>query len=112
MLNEECLKIDYSITSGFYMGEMEQKDLDETTKKQVILATFAMASEGLDIPDMDTVILTTPMSSVQQSVGRIIREVKGKKKPIVVDFVDEIGICKRMAMKRVNEYKKLKYKVI
>ena len=33
-----------------------------------------MAAEGLDIPKLNTLILASPKSDVQQSCGRILRE--------------------------------------
>lgn len=51
--------------------------------------TYQMAAEGLDIPDLDTLYLATPKSDIEQSVGRILRKVDGKKRPIVVEFLDE-----------------------
>ena len=31
----------------------------------------------------------TPVSDVEQAVGRIMREYDGKKQPVVTDFIDE-----------------------
>jgi len=58
---------------GYYVGGMKQKDLDITATKTVILGTFAMASEGMNIPTLNAVLLATPKSSIEQSVGRILR---------------------------------------
>ena len=33
-----------------------------------------MASEGMDIPKLNTVILASPKSDVEQSVGRVFRQ--------------------------------------
>jgi superfamily II DNA or RNA helicase len=58
---------------GYYVGGMKQKDLDITATRTVILGTFAMASEGMNIPTLNAVLLATPKSSIEQSVGRILR---------------------------------------
>jgi superfamily II DNA or RNA helicase len=58
---------------GYYVGGMKQKDLDISATRTVILGTFAMASEGMNIPTLNAVLLATPKSSIEQSVGRILR---------------------------------------
>ena len=58
---------------------------------EIIVATYALAKEGLDIPDLDAVHLATPQkdeSTVRQSVGRVERNVPGKRKPLAIDYVD------------------------
>jgi superfamily II DNA or RNA helicase len=76
-------------TTGFYIGGLSQDALDEAAKAQVIFATSQLVSEGLDIPALDTIFLTTPLGDVEQAVGRILRPSPGKKEPIVVDFRDD-----------------------
>jgi len=73
-------------------------------KLHVLVATYALAKEGLDIPNLDRLYLATPQKDyaiVKQSVGRIERSMPGKEQPIVYDFVDEkIGYCLNMSKKR------------
>lgn len=75
-------------TSGFYLGGMKEKDLEETEGKQVILGTFMMASEGFDCRyPLDTIILSSPKSNIEQAVGRILRQ-EAKDRvfvPLVID---------------------------
>lgn len=63
----------------------------------VIVATFSLAKEGLDVPYLDTLHLATPQknqSTTEQSIGRIERNIEGKKTPICYDYVDEtIDYC-------------------
>jgi len=93
---------------GFYAGGLDQTVLDVSARKQVIFGTYSMAAEGLDIPDIDTLILATPRGDIIQSVGRILRVVEDKKLPVIVDFVDtSIKLCKSMEMKRKVNYKKM-----
>jgi superfamily II DNA or RNA helicase len=73
-------------TVGFYVGGMKQSALKESETKRIILATFAMAEEALDIKTLSTLILATPKNDVTQAVGRILR-VKHEK-PVVIDIVD------------------------
>ena len=66
----------YEIESGFYIGGMKPQELRDSQEKNVILGTYSMASEGMDIPKLNTIILGSPKSDVVQSVGRILRQKK------------------------------------
>jgi len=93
---------------GFYVGGRKKAQLAEAAKANVIFATSQFASEGLDIPALDTLFLTTPLSDVEQAVGRITRPCEGKKDPIVVDFRDDhITMFKAQAAKREAYYAKV-----
>jgi superfamily II DNA or RNA helicase len=80
---------------GYYVGGMKQKDLDTSEKCRVILGTFAMASEGMNIPTLNMVLLATPKSNIEQSVGRILRQKPEERAcvPIILDVVDDIHDC-------------------
>jgi predicted helicase len=92
--------------SGLYMGGMKQNDLNESSKKKVIFATYSQAHEGLDIPTLDTLIMASPKSDIVQSIGRIMRETQGKKNdPLIYDIVDEWSVLNAMYMKRRKVYK-------
>jgi superfamily II DNA or RNA helicase len=97
-------------TVGYYVGGMKQKDLDASEEKQVLLATYQMASEGMDIPSLDSVIFATPKSSIEQSIGRITRKVH-ENPPIAYDIIDEFSIFPNQFKKRKAVYSKLKYKI-
>lgn len=94
------------ISVGLYLGGMKQAELSKSEKCDVLIGTFALANEGLDIPILDTLVLASPKSDVVQSVGRILRETKGKKNtPIVYDIVDNWGSFKHQFYKRNKFYK-------
>ena len=102
----EVMHQSFKKTSGLYMGGMKEAELTESSKKQIIFATFSQAHEGLDIPTLDTVILATPKSDIVQSIGRIMRETKGKKNnPHIYDIFDQWSICLAMYKKRLKVYK-------
>ena len=107
---EHCLWVNSqfeSEMSGLYIGGMTEAELNETAKKKVIVATFAMAQEGLDIPVLDTCILTSPHSDVTQAVGRIMRETAGKaNSPLIYDIVDRWSLFYAMYNKRLAFYKR------
>ena len=99
-------------TSGLYMGGMKAAALEESSKKKIIFATFSQAHEGLDIPTLDTVILATPKSDIVQSIGRIMRETKGKlNNPHIYDVVDRWSILNAMYYKRLRVYRKGGFKI-
>ena len=76
------------ISYGFYWGGVKQSELEDAATKQVVLGTYHMASEGMDVPVLNTVVLASPKSDIQQSVGRILRRTDHPVTPTVVDFVD------------------------
>ena len=66
---------------------MKEEQLKESETKKVIIATYAMAEEGLDIKTLTTLIMATPKVDVTQAVGRILRK-EQEVYPIVIDVVD------------------------
>lgn len=93
-------------STGSYVGGMEEEELDVAAGAKVIFATSQFVQEGLDIPALDTIVLTTPLSDVEQAVGRILRPCEGKKEPIVVDIRDEdVVLCQKMAGTRDKFYR-------
>lgn len=99
-------------SSGLYMGGMKEADLEASSKKKIIFATFSQAHEGLDIPTLDTVILATPKSDIQQSIGRVMRETPGKNNnPHIYDIVDHWSILFAMYKKRLRVYKQGGFKI-
>ena len=108
----EVLHQCFKTTSGLYMGGMKEEDLNQSSKKKIIFATFSQAHEGLDIPTLDTVILTTPKSDIVQSIGRIMRETHGKKNnPQIYDIFDQWSICHAMYTKRLKVYRQGGFKI-
>ena len=103
------MKLDFTI--GYYVGGMKQSLLDESEKCDIILSTFNMASEALDIPDLNSLILSSPKSNFEQSVGRILRK-KHNIKPLVIDIKDCFIPFDKQYNKRKKFYNKNKYKII
>ena len=94
---------------GYYVGGMKEKDLKISESKKVIIATYAMAEEALDIKTLSTLILATPKTDVTQAVGRILR-IKHDK-PIVLDIVDQHAVFQNQWTKRRRFYSKCNYKI-
>ena len=98
-------------TVGFYVGGMKEAALKKTEEKQVVLATYSMAAEGLDIKTLTTLIMSTPMTRIEQSVGRILRQ-KHENPPIVVDIIDTHANFQNQWAKRRRFFKTQNYKII
>ena len=147
-LHHQLEKVAGEVSVDYYVGALEEtevltddrgcqtvktkkkrrkvEDLKVAERAQVIMATYQMAQEALDIQALDTVMLATPRVDVEQAVGRIrrlcrpdpekcqhycswrFRECKGKPDPvIVVDFIDLEGECAHRAEKRMWFYEKI-----
>lgn len=98
-------------TVGYYVGGMKEAALKQTELKQVVLATYSMAAEGLDIKTLTTLVMSTPMTRIEQSVGRILRQ-KHENPPIVVDIIDTHSNFQNQWAKRRRFFKAQNYKII
>jgi len=99
---------DYSV--GLYYGGMKKDDLQSSNKCDIIIATYQMASEGYDNPELDTLILASPKCNIEQAVGRILRK-KNKNTPLVIDINDSISIFNNWNKKRLSFYKYKKFTI-
>lgn len=96
-------------------GKVKKADREQALEqmrnkeKRILLATYQLAKEGLDVPCLDRLLLATPVKDyaiVVQSVGRIARVCEGKGEPVVYDYVDDIGFLQGMWKKRCTSYRK------
>jgi superfamily II DNA or RNA helicase len=97
---------------GYYIGGMKDDDREATARDaQIILATYAMASDALNIKTLNAVILASPRKRVEQSTGRILRLRPEERvvAPIIVDIIDSHGCYKRQWYSRYRYYKECKY---
>jgi len=97
-------------TVGYYLGGMKEAALKQTESKTIVIATYAMAAEALDIKTLTTLIMATPKTDIEQSVGRILREKHSN--PLVVDIVDSHDLFKNQWYKRKTFYKRENYRII
>ena len=109
-MREKSVMISGKMTSKKGKAEREQaiKDM-RTGKKKYLFATYSLAKEGLDIPCLERLYMTTPQKDyavITQSIGRIARTHEGKADPICYDFVDNIGYLQKSFKKRCATYKK------
>lgn len=73
--------------AAVYLGGMRREALAQAAEARVIVATFSVAAEGLDIPALNTLFLVTPQKDVTQACGRIMRGTIGGS-PLIIDIQD------------------------
>lgn len=90
----------------------ELNNLPES-EERLILATGRYIGEGFDDSKLDTLFLALPISwqgTLQQYVGRLHRNHKGKKDVIVYDYVDsKVSVLAKMYQKRLKKYQAMGY---
>jgi len=96
---------------GYYVGGMKKEKLKESESCRLLLGTFPMANEGLDIPSLNGLVLSTPKSDIIQSIGRICRQVHEGIQPLIIDVVDTFSVFENQSKKRFAIYKKKKYQI-
>jgi len=93
----------------------EIRELRSSQRPVILLSTGSLIGEGFDLPELDTLILTTPLSfegRMIQYAGRLHRLSGEKTEVRVIDFVDSyIAMCLKMYRNRVKAYRKMGYQV-
>lgn len=116
-LRKQAVMIDGKMTTKKAKALREQA-IEEMRqgRKRYLFATYSLAKEGLDIPRLDRLYLTTPQKDyavITQSIGRIARTFEGKGEPIAYDYVDDgIQYLVRSYKKRCTTYRKCGCKFI
>ncbi len=98
-------------STDFYIGGMKQKALKVAENAQVIFASYGMASEALDIPDLNTLFMVTSRKEVEQAVGRVIRKIDPNTRPTIYDFTDQLPSFVRQGRHRRKLYKKMGFEM-
>ena len=93
-----------SVDAALYLGGMKNYELKKSEEARVLLGTYALAREGLDIPSLDALVLATPRSDVTQACGRILHG-RTDMPPVIVDIVDQWFLGKIQHKKRLVYYK-------
>ena len=109
-MQKDAVMISGKMTTKKGKAEREQALEDmRSGKKKYLFATYSLAKEGLDVPRLERLYLTTPQKDyavVTQSIGRIARTFEGKSDPIAYDFVDDIAYLVKSYKKRCTTYRK------
>lgn len=107
LLEEELYRNGTRKVASLYIGEMVEHERSAARAADVILATWALMAEGTNIPELDTLILATPRSSIEQAIGRVQRKVPDKKSLLILDPVlNNYRMFTAMARKRIGWYNK------
>lgn len=102
-----------SLKTSLYIGKMKQENLEESSKASLIFSNYKMASTGLDIDGLDTLIFINGRKDVVQSVGRILRKplMKGMNIPLIIDIIDIFSCYSKWGDTRKKYYSKQKYTI-
>jgi superfamily II DNA or RNA helicase len=105
------------------MGKkLRKKALDDiyvlqgSDTRPYILSTASLIGEGFDLPDLDTLFITMPVSfkgRVVQYAGRLHRDTGSKRDIIIYDYCDSsLGLTVSMFKKRLSAYREMGYEII
>lgn len=109
-MRRDAVMVSSKMTTKKGKAEREKAIEDmRSGRKKYLFATYSLAKEGLDIPRLERLFLTTPQKDyavVTQSIGRIARVFDGKAEPIAYDFVDDVAYLVKSYKKRCTTYRK------
>ena len=102
------------LTISYYIGGMKEEERETGARNaRVLLASYAMASEAMNIKHLNCVLMASPRKKVEQSTGRILRVQKDQREihPLIVDIVDSHGMYQGQWRKRSAYYKRCAYRI-
>ena len=109
-LRGKAVMIDGKMTSKKARAQRLQAIEDmRAGRKHYLFASYSLAKEGLDVPRLDRLYMTTPKKDyavVTQSIGRIARTFDGKESALCYDYVDQIQFCENQFKRRKSSYRK------
>jgi hypothetical protein len=100
---------------GYYIGGMKTATRELAAEEaQILWATYAMASEAMNIKTLNCVLMASPRRKIEQSTGRILRQRPEERKlsPIILDVVDIHRPMQSQSRERISYYKKCGYKIL
>ena len=100
------------LTMSYYIGGMKEAKREAgAATARILLASYAMASEAMNIKTLNTVILASPRKHVEQSTGRILRVRPSERTvvPLIVDIVDVHSMYRGQWKKRMTYYRACAY---
>jgi hypothetical protein len=85
---------------------MSSDDIAKAAEANVILTTYAYVKSAPEMPEVDTVVLASPVRDPLPSVRLCISRHESKKPPVVVDMrCDDIPVCKDYGKSRDDAYR-------
>lgn len=97
-------------TCGLYLGEMKNSARKMSQGCDIILGTYKLASVGMDIPALNTLVMASPRKEIEQSVGRILRKDTGIH-PMIIDVIDNSSLFKSQGRERRKFYRQYGYSI-
>jgi superfamily II DNA or RNA helicase len=113
-LNTIELMLEGKYTVGYYIGGMKSEERNEGAHNvRVLLASYQMASEAMNIKSLNSVVFASPRKRVEQSSGRILRVKKEDRvvHPVIVDIIDSHTMYLSQWQKRMEYYRKCAYQI-
>lgn len=110
LVNRRCKKKKVIFLSGKDKAEIREEWRKKMIKEKniVVIATFQIFQEGLNIPNLKYALLASSSQSkirILQSLGRTLRLHKSKKEgAFIFDIVDDVKYLKKHGEKRMSFY--------
>ncbi|MCP8689340.1 hypothetical protein [Marinobacterium sedimentorum] len=86
---------------------------EQLASAQVVVATGKYVGEGFDLPRLETLFLALPIAwkgTLAQYAGRLHREIEGKEKVTIYDYLDcSLPMLQRMFKKWEKGYAAMGY---
>lgn len=114
--NLEVIRLDGDLTLKQRKLAIESiQTVRDSRRPLLLMSTGSLIGEGFDLPELDTLILATPLSfegRMVQYAGRIHRLAEGKTKVQIIDFVDSYSaMLLKMYRNRIRAYQKMGYTI-
>ena len=114
--NMEIIRLDGDLSLKQRREALKNLHVVRASGKRVILmSTSSLIGEGFDLPELDTMILATPLSfegRMVQYAGRLHRVVPGKTNVLIIDYVDfSSPMLIKMYRNRLKAYRQMGYSV-
>ena len=100
------------VTVGLYIGEMKNEQRKESEGKDIILGTYKLASVGMDIQSLNTLVFASPRKDIEQSVGRILRKSHASYPPLIIDIIDNHSLYRAQSTVRKKFYRTYGYSIV
>jgi hypothetical protein len=90
----------------FMIDGMPPDDISKASESDVILTTYSYVKSLPEMPDVDTVLLATPVRDPLSTVRVCLSKHPSKKPPVIVDMrCDDIPVCKEFGKLRDEVYR-------
>jgi len=111
-MNNYITKNKLTIKSCVFIGKNKKEEKKDAIENgDIIFGSYSIAKEGLDIPRMNTIILSTPQNDIVQSIGRIMRKFNPNCMPLIIDITDYLPSWNKFLSNRLKTYTKNHYNI-